>query len=599
MTVKRWFCLVVVSVIALGHQLQRLPAVDGVVGAHADDHLNVVGNRKATDELADPTPSLTLTVPNGGETWAVSSTHQVEWSTAGSLDHVSLTYSTDGFVTSHPIDASLANTGSYSWTVPNDPGIAVRLRVASAVSPTAVYDDSDAVFSICHPADIDCDQDVDVADVEAVAGLWRSVAGDGRYVGRYDVNDDGAIDVVDIMVVAASWGSPSSAGVPVRPSDLVYQGAFAYPSGDAWAYSGHALAHYPGGDADGPADGYPGSLYAAGHPNDDLVAEIAIPPPVVSDTFDDLPKASVLRPLVDVTGGWKDDCTYAEGCQYREVDGLAYLPNMDRIAWNLRDWYNVAAYDQDALGWSALDLSGARGVWHVGDRPSDGDVFHNAKTCNYLFNAPPTFADAHLDGKSLIAGNHREAGALGGSQGPTLFATAPWEDGSPPASGQALDALALLYYPEIYPGCLDDPEQCHFPDYRPKDAWGGGAWLQGGNKRGVLIVGRKGLGPNCYGTQAECGGDPCDMYKGYHAYPYEPQILLYDPAELEEVVAGTREPWEVLPYDTYTPVDLVFDSECAMLGAAAYDRQNGCLYVTEQAAGPWGETAVHVWQVGE
>jgi len=53
----------------------------------------------------------------------------------------------------------------------------------------------------------------------------------------------------------------------------------------------------------------------------------------------------------------------------------------------------------------------------------------------------------------LHAGNHREAGAFGGSQGLTLCALSPWEDGepagSPPGAGQNLDALALVYYPEI------------------------------------------------------------------------------------------------------------------------------------------------------
>jgi len=37
--------------------------------------------------------------------------------------------------------------------------------------------------------------------------------------------------------------------------------------------------------------------------------------------------------------------------------------------------------------------------------------------------------------------------------------------------------------------------------------------------------------------------------------------------------------------------------ECATLGAAAYDRERGLLYVAEQEAGSSGETVVHVWQV--
>jgi hypothetical protein len=418
-----------------------------------------------------------------------------------------------------------------------------------------------------------------------------------------------------LPLILRRWSAPIVSPTPtptppgpsrlIQPSDLVYQGAFAYPSGDAWAYSGHALAHYPEGDPTGAGDGYPGSLYAAGHVNDDLAGEITIPAPVIAAGFGELPTASVLRTLADITGGWIDNCTYHEGCIYREVDGLEYLPNVNRMAWNLRDWYNVTRYDQDSLGWSELDLSGAQGVWHIGDRPSDNDVFHNAKACNYLFRAPEGFADDHLGGRWLIAGNHREAGGLGGSQGPTLYALAPWEDGNPPASGQNLDALALLYYPEVYECVWEgegdinehpDPGVCDFPGYRAKDDWGGGAWVQTAGTTGVLIFGRKGLGDNCYGTAGQCGGDPCDIYDGYHAYPYEPQILFYDPEELREVAGGSREPWEALPYAVYT-VEEVLDEACAVLGAVAYDQGSGLVYVTEQQAGPSGETAVHVWRV--
>ena len=492
-----------------------------------------------------------------------------------------------------------------SWSTDPDDWEAARAELADIIEGA----------SAC--PDLDGDGDVDVVDIMLVASRWHTTVGDPDYDPACDLDDDGDIDVVDIMLVAVHWGETCTEPTPtptftptptptptptavipsqlIQPTDLVYQGAFAYPSGDDWAYSGHALAHYPEGDPTGPADGYPGSLYAAGHAWYDLVGEITIPAPLVSDDFDGLPKASVLRALADITGGWKDNCTYNDDCIYREVDGLEVLSNINKIVWNLRDWYNVAGYDQDSLGWSELDMTGARGVWHIGEQGND--VFHNAKTCNYLFKAPESFASQYLEGKWLIAGNHRGAGAFGGSQGPTLYALAPWEDGNPPESGQNLDAVALLYYPEIYPECLDNPDECYFPDYRPKDDWGGGAWVQTAGKSGILIFGRKGLGDNCYGTTEECGGDPCDMSKGYHAYPYEPQILFYDPEELKEVIAGTREPWEVVPYEIYSPVNEVIDQECAILGAAAYDQARGLIYVTEQEAGPWGETVVHVWEV--
>jgi hypothetical protein len=407
----------------------------------------------------------------------------------------------------------------------------------------------------------------------------------------------------------------SASGRRLHPKDLVYKGAFAFPEGDGWGYGGHALAYYPAVDAGG-TDGYPGSLYTSGLAPDGLVGEISIPEPVIARTFDSLPRAAVLRHLADITGGRKDTCTYCEGCEYRNVDGLEYLPNINKIVWNLKDWFNVSACDQDSLGWSKPDMSNPQGVWHIGSRTApSGDEryneFHNARTCDYLFKAPEDFADKYLGGKQLIAGNHRESGALGGSQGPTLFAVAPWKDGNPPQSGQNLDALALVYYRERFDCAWNESSEmiprpasgaCDFPDYRAFDSWTGGAWIQTGEVRAILIFGKKAKGDNCYGTPEGCGGDPCHTGKGYHAYPYEPRVLFYDPEDLKDVISGSKKPWETLPYESYSLADTVIGGECATLGAVAYDEERGLIYVTEQHTDTSESLSihapmVHVWQV--
>lgn len=389
---------------------------------------------------------------------------------------------------------------------------------------------------------------------------------------------------------------PRSQSQRLTPADLHYRGAFAYPAGDEWAYSGHALAYYPGGDAAGPADSYPGSLFAVGHAWYQQVGEITIPAPVVTTSFAALPQAIVVQAAGDITGGWLNHCTYIEGCEYREVAGLAYLANLDKLAWNLRDWYNVGGYDQDSLGWSDRTLANAQGVWHIGPRADA--VFHNAQTSNYLLTAPTAFAAQYLGGKTLVAGNTRPAGAFGGSQGPTLYATAPWLDGNPPASGQDLAALALLYYP-VVPDCVErDDTLCHFPNYRAADDWGGGAWIEAGDKTAVVIMGRKGLGANCYGIPGEdCQPSLCTSDKGWHADPYEPQLLFYDPADLAAVAAGAKAPWSVLPYTTYRPTQELLRPDCGILNAVAYDATRQLLYATESTAGPAAETVVHVWAI--
>lgn len=412
-----------------------------------------------------------------------------------------------------------------------------------------------------------------------------------------------------IIAMVTSLGFPllvaAAPATRLQPSHLIYLGAFAIP-GDDFAYGGRALAYYPSGDPTSANDGFSGSLYIAGLTTSGLVAEIGIPAPVEgASDYNALPVASILRGPADPTGGWFENCTYDPECQYREIGGLAYLPNQGKLAWNLLDWYNTARIDQDSLGWCDLDFSEAAGVWHIGRR--DGtDLFHNAKASDYLFTAPVTTAATYLGGRSLLAGQHREAGALGGSQGPSLYATAPWQDGNPPVAGTELDARALLYYRENY-NCVWFGENninplpadglCEFPDYRAADSWQGGAWIETTVGSAVMFFGRKGIGPNCYDTAENCS-DPCSDSKGYHAYPYAPRILFYDMDELLAAADGERDPWTVLPYASHDVSNAVLRrSDCAALGGAAYDRTNQRLYVAEHLAGEWGETAIHVWEI--
>ena len=92
--------------------------------------------------------NLLLTSPNGGEVWPVGSSQNITWSTTGSIPGVKLEYSTDGFITPILITAASLNTGSYTWTIPNDCSNTVKVRVSDSTFPTQVYDDSDACFRI-------------------------------------------------------------------------------------------------------------------------------------------------------------------------------------------------------------------------------------------------------------------------------------------------------------------------------------------------------------------------------------------------------------------------------------------------------------------
>jgi hypothetical protein len=411
-----------------------------------------------------------------------------------------------------------------------------------------------------------------------------------------------------LLIPLLTTAADTTAAELLAPGDLVYLGAFAAPESvippdeNEWAYGGHAMTFNPDGDPSGPADGFPGSLFLAGNAQHDTVGEIAIPQPVVTGNFSALPRAGILQPLTDITAGLLSSTCSACGscdCGSWDMGGLQYLAGVGRVAWTIYDWYNAGAEDLESLGWTKPDMLTASGVWHIGPRPNNlDDPFHNAKTSDYLLTAPASFAGQHLGDRWLVSGYHRESGALGGSQGPTLYVMAPWLDGSPPAAGSDLDAITLIYYRWFIECTNNQYDQCDFTGYRVDDQWGGGAWVDTGSHQAILIFGLKGLGDSCYGDPGvECPTPACEDSRGYHSDPYEPQILFYDPDQVAEIVAGSRDPWDIQPYQVYSPQTEVFDPDCGVLGAVAFDRDNGLIYVAEQAAGEWGDTAIHVWQV--
>ncbi len=79
-------------------------------------------------------PAVAVTSPSGGESWAVGSSHNITWtaSDASGVTSVDLAYSTDGGG-SYPnaIATGIANSGSYSWSVPNAVTSTARVRVTA------------------------------------------------------------------------------------------------------------------------------------------------------------------------------------------------------------------------------------------------------------------------------------------------------------------------------------------------------------------------------------------------------------------------------------------------------------------------------------
>ena len=93
------------------------------------------------------TDSITVTAPNGGESWTVGSSHDITWSSTGTIANVRIEYSTNNGSDWSDVIASTANNGTYAWTIPNVPSTTCSVRVSDAAN-AAVNDASDAVFTI-------------------------------------------------------------------------------------------------------------------------------------------------------------------------------------------------------------------------------------------------------------------------------------------------------------------------------------------------------------------------------------------------------------------------------------------------------------------
>ena len=75
---------------------------------------------------------LGLGAPNGGQTLNVGGSFNITWTTTGTVNNVKLEYSADNGSTWNTIGASVANTGSYSWTVPDAISSQALVRVSDA-----------------------------------------------------------------------------------------------------------------------------------------------------------------------------------------------------------------------------------------------------------------------------------------------------------------------------------------------------------------------------------------------------------------------------------------------------------------------------------
>ena len=355
---------------------------------------------------------------------------------------------------------------------------------------------------------------------------------------------------VVMIAVAGAHGAG-----PVSSSNFQYLGAFRLECGGDWCSY----------NLDGVGMAADGSLWVTDHVYDFAVRRVGVPTSFSpSQTYGDLPEASTLEgPFA--TAGCPGTAT--------ELNGVSAIGT--EVATTCRDYYNVAPVYQ-----AVYRRRPAAAIEEIGPQAAP---FHPNKFGAYLFRLPADWVTANgLGTKTMVTGFSREAGAFGGSQGPTLFAFDP---------DDPLDAIDLAWYRELSPGC---PGSCDLPGYESVDSWMGADWVRSAVGEAVLVAGVKG-GSTCYGSGSACG-DPCRDSQGYHGDPSTAQVLFYDPADLAARLTGTLQPWEVLPYATWAPTE-VWAQECPSIGGVGFDEATGRFFVAERLAGPFGEGIIHVYRL--
>ncbi|MFP2959404.1 polysaccharide deacetylase family protein [Myxococcus sp. 1LA] len=103
-------------------------AMEGVGWALVDDF--------TLEETTAPAARLVLDAPTGGEELVAGQEVEVRWTTLGDVPTVDVAYSTEASANWVSVAAAMANTGSLTWRVPDEPSREAVLRIASTADGT-------------------------------------------------------------------------------------------------------------------------------------------------------------------------------------------------------------------------------------------------------------------------------------------------------------------------------------------------------------------------------------------------------------------------------------------------------------------------------
>ena len=235
---------------------------------------------------------VTITSPNGGESWEVGSQHNIGWTNENVGNTVKLEYSVDSGTTWKTIIESTGNDGLYFWTIPDDQSTQCRVRVTSTTYPE-VSDTSDGDFAIGPVTNHPPDTKVETADIDPSKGTAKFTwsGSDDSTPPAQLVYEHRLLNPDSPLYDWSDWSSSTTATYPRLPDSRLPDGTYRF--------------QVKAKDADGAIDGSPASRDFR------IDASASIPPPVGEYTIIATAALTEESPPIPTDGlGWKKDVAY-------------------------------------------------------------------------------------------------------------------------------------------------------------------------------------------------------------------------------------------------------------------------------------------------
>jgi len=176
-----------------------------------------------------PTPSLSISAPNGGERWITGKTYAIKWNYTGDAGTSVMIELYDGqtykpVTTNTPVGSG--GSGSYSWTIPSDQAVGSNYFIG-VTSDKSIGDTSNNPFTITTVTTFGVSGIVTTGSGTGLPGVtmsFRRVAGKGALPGSVQTGSDGTWSQTGFESGTTYKVTPAKTGYAFSPKYLIFSG---------------------------------------------------------------------------------------------------------------------------------------------------------------------------------------------------------------------------------------------------------------------------------------------------------------------------------------------------------------------------------------